>query len=75
VISALLFALAASSAPQAGARVQAVATARILPGARIGLSAAGFGQQRKAVPDRQVSRIRRLDRTIGQSELRLVEFQ
>jgi hypothetical protein len=66
----LLLLLAASAPPPAGARVQAIATARIVEGTRIQLDSS------KNVPEAQRRVVVRRESATPQStELRLVEFQ
>lgn len=73
-MSAVLLMLLAAAAPPHGARLQATATARIVSGERIDFDASP-ARTAEAVRLRQRSRILRIERDGGRSELRLVEFQ
>ena len=75
-MSPLLLFLAAASAAQPAARLQATATARILPGERISFASAAEREPLRAGRrERQHSRFVRAEADGRRAEFRLVEFQ
>jgi hypothetical protein len=74
VTSTLLIALALSTS-QGGPTARAVATATILPATTISFDRNGFEKHRRNRFPGQLSRLGRIDRANGQSELLLIEFQ